>query len=508
MTKKHLIGAAVAALAMAGADGAVAQTSSPSADLSVAVGKNGTLTEALALPVGKSAILRFETPVTDVLIGDPEIADVIPLTDRSVYVIGQGVGRTRVTVFARGKQLAGVVDLNVGQDILGLKRRLAEMLPGEPVEVRGEAGAIILSGAVSDSGAATKASSLAASYAGEKGSVVNMMSIRQSQQVMLAVRFAEVQRSALKEVGISTDVFFNSGKEVGAFQSGRQVIQNFIPTDVLGNTPGVNPITDFVSEPEKFAAAFGKFALGDVSFDVLLDLLEKKGIVSVLAEPNLIAVSGQPASFLAGGEFPVPVASNANNTGQIQIQIEFKEFGVRLSFTPTVVGENINLVVEPEVSELDPQSGIRLNDIVIPGLTTRRVSTTVDLKNGQSFAIAGLLQRKFIDDIDQVPGIGDIPVLGALSRSAAYRREDTELAVVITAYLVEPTTPDVALTPADTFVLPSQAEFFLLGRTEGGQWPMGGAFVQRRNAVPMSGRTGLPAVDGSGVDGQIGFIVK
>ena len=454
----------------------------------------------VTIATGKSAVLRFDRPIADVLVGQPDIADIIPLTDRSIYVIGKDVGGTSLTLFSRGKQLAGVIDLSVTHDLFALKKRLYDMMPTERIEVRADGPAIILSGTASNSEASSKASSLAANFLGEKGSVVNLMSVGQSQQVMLAVRFAEVSRSALKEVGISTDVFFNSGKEVGAFQTGRQIVNNFTPTQNVQN----GFIQDIIADQQKFGSVFGKFALGDVSFDLLLDALEQKGIVSVLAEPNLIAVSGQTASFLAGGEFPVPVnVGGGNDDGGSRIGIEFKEFGVRLSFTPTVVGEKINLVVEPEVSELDRQNGITVEGIVIPGLNTRRTRTTVDLKNGQSFSIAGMLQRKFIDEIDQMPGVGDVPVLGALARSAAYRREDTELAIIITAYLVEPSTLAELQTPVDNVVFPHELELFLLGRTEGAQW-LGGKPAVNRAAAPGTG-----VADASpGVDGPVGFVVK
>lgn len=447
--------------------------------------------------VGKSMVLRFDRPIVDVLVGDPKIADVIPLTDRSIYVIGKGVGGTSLTLFSRGKQLVGVVDLNVTHDLFALKKRLYDMMPNEQIEVRADGPAIILGGSVTDSGVSSRASELARNFVGPEGVVTNMMSVRQSQQVMLAVRFAEVSRSALKDVGISTDVFFNSGKEIGAFQTGRQVVQNYLPIPPVGGDGS------FIVDPAKFGTAFGKFAIGDVKFDLLLDALEKKGIISILAEPNLIAVSGQTASFLAGGEFPVPVAVD-DTTNSRRIGIEFKEFGVRLSFTPTVVGETINLLVEPEVSELDPQNSIVINGFSIPGLTTRRARTTVDLKNGQSFSIAGMLQRKFIDDIDQMPGVGDIPVLGALARSASYRREDTELAIIITAYFVEPSTLAELSVPTDAMILPHDLEIFLLGRMEGAEWLHGAKSSNRMT------NAGLPAVADSspGVDGPVGFVVK
>ncbi|MFZ5618241.1 MAG: type II and III secretion system protein family protein [Pseudomonadota bacterium] len=460
--------------------------------------KGGPAMADVSVAVGKSAVLRFDRPIADVLVGDPETADIIPLTDRSIYVIGKAVGGTSLTLFARSKQLAGVIDLNVTHDLFGLKKRLYDMMPAEQIEVRADGPAIILSGSASDSAVSSKASTLAANFVGKEGAVVNLMTVKQSQQVMLAVRFAEVSRSALKEVGISTDVFFNSGKEVGAFQTGRQIAQNYIPTPNVTN----GFIQDVIADPAKFGSVFGKFALGDFSFDLLLDALETKGIISILAEPNLIAVSGQTASFLAGGEFPVPVNVDSGN-GQGRIGIEFKEFGVRLGFTPTVIGETINLVVEPEVSELDRQNGIVVDDIVIPGLTTRRTKTTVDLKNGQSFSIAGMLQRKFIDEIDQMPGVGDVPVLGALARSAAYRREDTELAIIITAYLVEPSNLSELTVPQDHLVLPHELEIFLLGRTEGAEW-LGGKPAARR----VSDDKGGVASAEPGVDGPVGFVVK
>lgn len=479
---------------------APAQTTQADREEIISLASNGGPAMAdVTVAAGKSAVLRFDRPIADVLVGEPDIADIIPLTDRSIYVVGKSVGGTSITLFTRGKQLIGVIDLNVTHDLFALKKRLYDMMPNEQIEVRADGPSIILSGAVSDSEASSKASILAANFA-QDGPVVNMMSVRQSQQVMLAVRFAEVSRSALKDVGISTDVFFNSGKEVGAFQTGRQVIQNYQPTAGVSN----GFIQDVVADPAKFGSVFGKFALGDFSFDLLLDALETKGIISVLAEPNLIAVSGQTASFLAGGEFPVPVNVTTQD-GQGRIGIEFKEFGVRLGFTPTVIGDTINLVVEPEVSELDRQNGITVSGTVIPGLTTRRTRTTVDLKNGQSFSIAGMMQRKFIDEVRQMPGVGDVPVLGALARSAKYRHEDTELAIIITAYLVEPSDASELTTPQDHLVLPHELELFLLGRTEGAQWLHGSSQAVRKTAGTATGNV---ADATPGVDGPVGFVVK
>lgn len=492
------LAASLAAVSLVTPATAQLATGSAREDVISLASTNGPVTESLTLPAGKTTVLRFDRAITDVRVGDADVADIIPLTDRSIYVIGKEIGGTSLTLFARNRQLIGVVDLNVTHDLFGVKKRLYDMMPEEQIEVRADGSSIILSGNVSDSEKSSNASALAANFVDGGGNVVNLMTVEQSQQVMLAVRFAEVKRSALKDVGINTDVFFNSGKEVGAFQTGRQISQNYQSPQGVQN----GFIQQFISDPVKFGSVFGKFALGDVSFDLLLDALEKKGIISVLAEPNLIATSGQTASFLAGGEFPVPVGVQGNQGGTT-VTIEFKEFGVRLGFTPTVIGDTINLVVEPEVSELDRQNGIVLEDVVIPGLTTRRAKTTVDLKNGQSFSIAGMLQRKFIDEIDQMPGIGDVPVLGALARSAAYRREDTELAIIITAYLVEPVASKNLVTPYDTTTFPHELELFLLGRSEGSQFLSGKPAFNRASTYSDESRRAEP-----GVDGPVGFVVR
>ena len=410
---------------------------------------SGPYTGEASVPAGKSMIFQFNRPVREVLIGDPEKADVIPLTDRNIYLLGKQLGGTTITLFGDRKRLLGVIDLQVTYDIVNLKKRLYDMMPEEKIEVRTNGDSILLSGSVKNNSSSLRAAQLAENYAPDR--VVNMIEIGASQQVMLAVRFAEVERTAAKALGISTGLNFSGGDGSVA--------------DV--STSFVNPTA---LDTASFAQIFGAFPIGDVSIDILLDALEERGVASILAEPTLIAVSGEPASFLAGGEFPVPVGTGqAGVGGGLQVEIEFKEFGVRLSFTPTVIGENISLLVEPEVSELDPQSGIEVSGLVIPGLNTRRASTTVELKNGQSFAIAGLLSKRFIDELDQLPGISSTPILGALMRSARYEREETELTIIITPYLVEPSDPGTLTTPFDTFSAPHELDLFFLGKTEANQ---------------------------------------
>ena len=443
---------------------------------------NGPYTGEVTVPAGKSKVLRFDQTIADVMVGDAEIADVIALTDRSLYVLGRDFGPTSLTLYGKNRRLLGVIDLQVSYDFLNLKRRYYELMPGENIEVRPGGGSIVLSGQVTGSDVSSRASQIAEQYAPEN--VVNMLEVGRSQQVMLKVRFAEVKRSASKALGLSTDVLFNSGQEVGIFNSG-------------------------ILNPDAFASAFGAFELGDVSISLLLDALEEKGLVKTLAEPTLVAISGERASFLAGGEFPVPVSatdSRSNSSSSaVRLGIEFKEFGVRLGFTPTVIGDTINLVVEPEVSALDPESGVRLLDLVIPGLTTRRARTTVELKNGQSFAIAGLLQEDFLEEIKQLPGADNIPILGSLMRSASYKREETELAIIITPFIVEPV-EDASLTlPTDNLILPYDLELFFLGQVEGNG--EGGAWIPRQL---YRGQTGDKDsyIRYGGVDGGVGYIVE
>lgn len=447
---------------------------------------NGPFTGEVAVPAGKSVVLRFDQRVTDVMIGNPEVADVIALTDRSIYVLGKEFGPTSLTLYGSNRRLLGVVDLQVTYDLLNLKRRYYELLPQENIEVRSSGASIVLSGLVSGSDVSSRASQIAQQYAPDNPeAVVNMLSIGKSQQVMLKVRFAEVKRSASKAMGLTSNVLFNEGKEVGIFNSG-------------------------ILNPDAFATAFGAFNLGDVSISLLLDALETKGIVKTLAEPTLVAISGEKANFLAGGEFPVP-ANVTNNSGGgdlgfFRLGIEFKEFGVRLGFTPTVLGDTINLVVEPEVSALDPESGIQLADFVIPGLTTRRARTTVELKNGQSFAIAGLLQEDFVDELSQMPGADNFPIVGALMRSGSFKREETELAIIITPYIVEPARDGELDLPTDYLVLPLDLEIFFMGQVEANG--EGGGWVPRQlYRTGDGGRQNSPVRVG-GIDGEVGYILE
>ena len=411
-------------------------------------------------------VLRLETPFADVLVGNAEIADVLPLTDRSIYVLGKGLGTTRLTLYEKNKRLIAVIDLVVTYDIEGLKSRLNDLMPGERIEIRPANDSLVLSGVVSSASRMAQAMEVAERFAPKK--VTNLMSVSGSEQVMLAVRFVEMKRTAVKELG------FNSDLAIG---------DNFL----LSTGRGISA--------NAFGIAAKSLATGKLALSVILDAMERKGVVRTLAEPNLIALSGDTASFLAGGEVPIPVAQGENNT----ITVDYKSFGVSLAFTPTVLGDGlINIVVAPEVSRLDPNNSITLGSLRLPGFTTRRAKTTVEMRDGQSFAIAGLISSDFQDTIRQFPGLGDVPVRGALMRSSDFERNETELVIVVTPHLVRPAPAESMASPADRFVPPSDIDLFLWGRTDGTAAGRGPA---------RSGATlGVPGA--AGLDGPHGHIIK
>jgi len=402
----------------------------------------------LAVPLNKSHIVEVDAPFRRIAIGNPEIADILPLTGHSFYVLGKKLGVTNITLFGPGERVITVFDITVTYDITGLKTRLSELFPGDNVEVRATANGIVLSGSVGGGERVNQIAKLAASYA--PGKVTNLMSANGSQQVLLAVRFVEVDRQVGRALGLRTNVT-GSDFSFSTFS---------LPTiaDALATTFGIGT---------------GGFSADDLTIDFLLDALETKGALRALAEPNLVALSGDTASFLAGGEFPIPVAqsSDSNSTA---ITVEFKQFGVALAFTPTVLDEKrINLIVKPEVSSIDNTTApVRISDFDIPGIKTNRVETTIELQDGQSFAIAGLFQDNYSDSVSQLPWIGDVPVLGALFRSSNFQSKQTELAVIVTAHLVKPALMSQLSSPDEHFIPPSDVDLFLGGRTEGGGVPV------------------------------------
>ncbi|MBI5162560.1 MAG: type II and III secretion system protein family protein [Magnetospirillum sp.] len=418
----------------------------------------------MAVPLHKSQVLRLDQPFGSLSVGNPEIADVMALSDRSLYVLGKGLGSTNLAVYDRNRQLMAVLDLVVSHDIARLKAQLAEVLPGEPIEVRLANEAVVLSGTVSAPDRLARAVALANRFAPDR--VTNLLKVKGSQQVMLKVKVAEIARSTARELGIKPSLNISNG-------------------DFVFNT--LDPVA-----ASRFATATLRIATKFMTADMVLDALEEKGVVKILAEPNLVAVSGDTARFLAGGEFPIPVAQTATGN-TLSVTIEWKQFGVSLAFTPTVIdGDLINLIVSPEVSQIDRASAVTFTGFSVPGLSTRRATTTVELKDGQSFAVAGLLQSDFTDTVRQVPGIGEIPVLGALFRSSAFLRKETELVIIVTPRLVKPAPTGSLAAPTDAFLPPADVDLFFWGNTE----------------APQSGRLPLPPVAEGGVAGPYGYLVR
>ncbi|WP_298494616.1 type II and III secretion system protein family protein [uncultured Maritimibacter sp.] len=424
---------------------------------------DGGVADTLAVPMNRAVVVESDSPFAEISIANPGIADISTLSDRTIYVLGKTQGRTTLTLLGVDGSLIANVEVQVTPDLSEFKERLRQILPGEPIEVRTANDGIVLSGTVSSISALDRALDLANRYAPDK--VSNLMSVGGTQQVMLKVRFAEMQRSVTKSLSASMGVGggipgTNAGATIGTGGlSGAGALDAASAGDLI---PTGNDRTG--------AFTFG-FNAGALQFAVMLEALESKGMVRTLAEPNLTALSGQEASFLAGGEYPVP--SYAGTSGAIVI--EYKPFGVELSFTPRVVDQDIiNLEMTAAVSGLDTSVTVG-EGIQVSSFRRRETSTTVELRDGQSFAIAGLLQDDFRDLSGQVPWLGDVPVLGALFRSADYERSQSELVIIVTPHLVSPTRGEALALPTDRIRPPSEADLFLRGQTAAPNRPTTGA---------------------------------
>lgn len=386
---------------------------------------------------GGTLILKSDTVFSEVRVADSSVADIVVLTDKSFQLRGKERGQTSVMIYDKQRRLTDVIEISVGYDLQGLKKSLYESFPKERIEARKLAGQIYLSGNVSTGRIADQAVKIAQAYGGEN--VTSGLTVRDSHQVMLEVRFVEANRSAIKELGVGLLV-----QQAGQFSMSSGV-------GTLGGAPA--------------ATALMQGVVGATSIDVSINALEEKGVMRTLAEPNLISMSGETASFLAGGEFPIPVAGQNG-----EITITYRQFGVGLAFTPLVLDDGIiHLKVSPEVSQLDSTNSVRVGGVEVPSLSIRRADTTVELRNGQSFAIAGLLQNTQSDRGVQVPWLGDVPILGTLFRSSRYKKNETELVIIVTPRLVQPVSDIRELaTPLDGMRTPSEMEFFLNGKQDGG----------------------------------------
>lgn len=408
-----------------------------------------TLTpQKINLTVGRSFIIETPMPIKRVSIVNPEIADANVLTPTQIYLTGKSIGVTNLTLWI-DSTVHSVFDLEVSPDTSRLKEKLHDIFPGEDdIRVSTTHDSIALSGSVSSTANLSQVLALAEAYA--PGKVINMLEIRGVHQVMLEVKIGEVSREVTKRLGFNFDFISSTGSNLGL-----TMLNNLVNLPD-GGWPG-NGLE--VSNPVN---ALFRFTADGATWDVFIDALKEQGLIKILAEPTLIALSGQSANFLAGGEFPIPVPQENNVT------IEYKEFGVGLKFTPKVLSSSkISMNIAPEVSELDFSNSVSLGGYIIPSITTRRVNTTIELGDGQSFAIAGLLKDDVREIVSKFPLLGEIPVLGALFRSSSFQKNETELVVIVTPHLVKPLDMAKQTLPTDQYIEPNDFEFYLLGSLEG-----------------------------------------
>ena len=430
-------------------------------------------TVMVTVTIGKSQDVHTGGSFVDVTVGDPEIADVSPLTDRTLSILGKKIGTTRVSVYSEGKKLIGIFDIEVSYDVTRLMNELKRRFPGSSLRASSVNGRIMLAGQVADAATLDSAVTIARQFGPE---VINAVAVMSPQQVMLEVRFIEISRSAGRELGVQWNRFGGSSiTNIG----NRTSAANLPVTAATEAAAGV------ISGGSPFGFMIGRIVASGVTTDVMINALEEKGIARSLAEPNLVALSGDTASFLAGGEYPIPVAGSLG-----QVTVAYKKYGVGLAFTPTVLSRGlINLKIEPEVSAIDLTHTVSVaNGISVPALTVRRASTTVELRDGQSFVIGGLLQNNVHNQIEQLPWLGSVPVLGALFSSKSYQKNETDLAIIVTPHLVRPARPgDLIKAPTDDTLPPNDPDFFLMGKSE----------IKRREANAMSPNDARAAIAGN-----------
>jgi pilus assembly protein CpaC len=406
---------------------------------------------------GKSIILKSAEKVKRVSIANPAIATFVLTSPTEIYITGRAPGVTNMTLW-KEKGKYSIYDIEVGLDVSRLKQEIHDTLPQEKdLRVTATNDSITLSGRVSSSANLSQALAIAHSYAPE-GKVHDLAEVRGVQQVMLEVRVAEMQRSLIRRLGINFNYLTESGKFGISKLSG---LTDLATSGSESNIATQGAPFGIVVSPA--VNALFRFGWNGASWTGFIDALKSDGLVKILAEPTLIALSGQKADFLAGGEYPIPIPQGLGT-----VAIEYKQFGVSLSFSPTVLADNkINIKVAPSVSELDFSNAVQYSGFVVPALTTRSAETVVELADGQSFAIAGLLRDTVRDAIDKFPLLGDIPILGALFRSRAFQKNETELVIIATPHLVKPLDLRKQPLPTDFYAEPNDTDFYVLGLMQG-----------------------------------------
>jgi len=434
----------------------------------------------MSMPLYKSRIVTVEQPTGRVAVGNPDVADIVVISPTQLYVLAKDIGTTNLLFWGRDNRLLGSVNLEVAHDLDGLKSKLHQLMPNEAIEVYSAQRSIILKGRASNVVVMNAAVRIAEGYLAQiqtakkaqqfeqdeqsrredksVGSVINLIEIGGSQQVMLQVKVAEIKRTEMKRLSMNfTALWFGSDGTLGSVNGGGTML----------------PDGEFLPNPFRIInqGFFGTFVDDNFRFNLALDAAKENGLAKILAEPTLTTLTGQEAEFLSGGEFPIPVPQGGVTGG---VTIEFKPYGVGLKFVPVVLSDGrINLKINVSVSELTGQNSVILSDAnvslstFVPSLRQRSATSTVELGDGQSMGIAGLLDDTLRESVTKFPGLGSIPVLGALFRSSDYQKGQTELVIMVTPHLAKPVAPGSVRLPTDGFVEPSDSEFYLLGRIEG-----------------------------------------
>jgi len=442
--------------------------------------------QIVKLGTGSSLIVESPVPFIRASIANPETADAMVLSPMQIYLTGKAIGATTLTLWGKDKKVSTVFQVQVTPDVSRLKTQLHQVFPEEHgIKVTTGHDNLTLSGVVSNAALLAKVVDLAEPYAPKK--VVNLLQVSGEQQVMLEVHVAEMNRALLRQMGVN-------------FSRVRPGTPNFS----IGT---LNELSSFTRDNDGLTtltasaltnAVLG-FGIGKEAIDVFLDFLKQHNLSKILAEPTLVAISGQEAEFLAGGEIPIPIPQSFGVT-----TIKFKKFGVRLGFSPTVLSdEKISLKIQPEVSELDFGNAISSQGISIPAFTTRRVGTVLELDDGQSFAIAGLLQENVRETVAKYPILGDIPILGALFRSTSFQKNETELIIIVTPHLVKPLDLAKQTLPTDAYLEPNDFELMLLGYLEGVP-PQANARSLHSHESPLPVSTTIGR--GGGLEGTFGHL--
>jgi pilus assembly protein CpaC len=450
--------------------------------------------QRLTLPLDKAAVVQLDADARDVLVSNPDLVDAVVRTPRRIFLLATKVGQTNAFFFdAQGKQILAL-DIRVEKDVVDLGALMKASLPNSAIQVQAMNDSVVLTGSVASALESSRAADLAARCTGDPKKVVNMLGIAGGQQVMLKVRIAEMDRNIAKQFGVNLAAakVVGGSTPIGVSTANQFNLVGQALSDLSGLQAG-----QVCNSSSTATNPFGALSGGGIcnvqnNVQGQLKALERVGLVHMLAEPNLTAVSGETAKFLAGGEFPVPASRDRDGN----VTVQFKQFGVGLSFTPVVVAPGrISLQLSSEVSELSNTGSFTMSagsqsGLTIPALTVRRTATTVELPSGGSFAVAGLMQHNTKQVIDGFPGVKDLPVLGALFRSRDFADDQTELVVLVSAYLVEPTTEAALSVPTDGFIAPSDPETILLGRLN--------AVYKKKDEKPVSPQASAP----------VGFVVR